>query len=262
MQHPHDLHADGVVFFNTYPEFFLSSRGLTLSVGWSRFCPGAGGARVFQNIPNHPDPREQTPDGITKDIYGGDIDVLGVHLTAARDVPEWVLQTTSGEPAMKGPITKPEGNKSPELRTNEKKWGKPLMEAGWTLLPNTVLHRQAALGLTSTDVNILLHLVAYWWKETELPHPSKVTLATSIGVTPRTVQRRIAAMEHAGFIQRVRRQGPHRGTQTNLYDFSGLIKAATPYAKEMLEERAAKVKDQAARAGRKGRPNLRLVEED
>lgn len=163
---------------------------------------------------------------------------------------------------MKGQTTKPEGKQSPELRTNEKKWGKPLMEAGWTLLPNTVLHRQAALGLTSTDVNILLHLVAYWWKEAELPHPSKVTLAKSIGVTPRTVQRRIAAMERAGFIQRVGRQGSNRGTQTNLYDFSGLIKEATPYAKEMLEERAAKAKEQATRTARKGRPNLRLVDED
>ncbi|EQD70629.1 AsnC family transcriptional regulator, partial [mine drainage metagenome] len=47
------------------------------------------------------------------------------------------------------------GSSSPELRTNEKKWGKLLMEAGWTLLPNTVLVRQAALGLTSTDINIL-----------------------------------------------------------------------------------------------------------
>lgn len=157
---------------------------------------------------------------------------------------------------------KPKAAASPELRTNEKKWGKPLMEAGWTLLPNTIIVRQRALGLTSTDINILLHLVAYWWKATDLPHPSKATLAKSIGVTPRTVQRRIAAMEQAGFIQRVRRQSPHRGTQTNRYDFTGLIEAATPYAKEQLAERAAKAKEQAVRAGRKGRPNLRLVHGD
>ena len=162
---------------------------------------------------------------------------------------------------MKSQGTKP-GSSSPELRTNEKKWGKPLMEAGWTLLPNAVLVRQAALGLTSTDMNILLHLMAYWWKEAELPHPSKVTLAKSIGVTARTVQRRIASLERSGFIKRVPRKGPHRGTQTNLYDFSGLIKAATPYAKEMLEERAEKAKEQAKRAARKGRPNLRLIDKD
>ena len=163
---------------------------------------------------------------------------------------------------MKVQGTKREKGQTPELRTNEKKWGKPLMEAGWTLLPNALLVRQAALGLTSTDVNILLHLVAYWWNEAELPHPSKVTLAKSIGVTPRTVQRRIAAMEHAGFIRRIARQGANRGTQTNRYDFSGLIKAATPYAQEMLEERAAKAKEHAGRAARKGRPILRLVDEN
>ncbi len=174
------------------------------------------------------------------------------HMQAFWDT---AMATNSGTKA--GP-----GNSSPELRINEKKWGKLLMEAGWTLLPNTVLVRQAALGLTSTDINILLHLMAFWWKKEELPHPSKVTLAKSIGVTPRTVQRRIAAMEQAGFIQRIRRQGPHRGTQTNLYDFSGLIKAATPYAKELLEERAERTKEQAARAARKGRPRVKLVDQD
>lgn len=158
--------------------------------------------------------------------------------------------------------TKAKVGSSPELRTNEKKWGKPLIEAGWTLLPNTVLMRQAALGLTSTDVNILLHLLAYWWNASELPHPSKTTLAKAIGVTPRTVQRRIAAMETAGFIKRVSRQGLHRGTQTNLYDFSGLIKAATPYAKELLEEREERVKAQADRVARKGRARLKLVDTD
>lgn len=158
---------------------------------------------------------------------------------------------------------KPAGaSSSTELRTNEKKWGKPLIEAGWTLVPNTLLARQAALGLTSTDVNILLHLVAYWWKESDLPHPSKSTLAKSIGVTPRTVQRRIAAMEHAGFIKRVRRTGPFRGTQTNLYDFSGLIKEATPYAKELLQERADRVKANAAKIARKGPPHLKVVKSD
>ena len=160
------------------------------------------------------------------------------------------------------PRTKPATGIGPDLRTNEKKWGKPLTDAGWTLLPNTLLFRQAALGLTSTDINILLHLLAYWWTREELPHPSKVTLAKAIGVTPRTVQRRIAAMEKAKFIQRIRRQGPHRGTQTNLYDFNGLIQAATPYARELLEERADRERERAARAARKGRPLLKVVDQD
>lgn len=151
---------------------------------------------------------------------------------------------------------------SAELRINQRKWGKPLVEAGWTLFPNTLLLRQKALGLTSTDINILLHLLSHWWTKENLPHPSKATLAKSMGVTSRTVQRRIAAMESAGFIKRISRSGPNRGTQTNEYDFTGLIEEATPFAKELLKERAERKKKAADRAGRTGRPHLRVVDNE
>lgn len=55
------------------------------------------------------------------------------------------------------------------LRENEKKWTKPLLDAGWTMLPNVIFERQQALGLDAIDINILLHLASYWWKAGDLP---------------------------------------------------------------------------------------------
>jgi hypothetical protein len=57
--------------------------------------------------------------------------------------------------------TKP--SEADSLRTNEKKWSKTLMDAGWTAIPSVIIERQAAFGLDSIDMNIIIHLAQYWW---------------------------------------------------------------------------------------------------
>ena len=156
------------------------------------------------------------------------------------------------------PTTK-QAQAAKELRVNERKWSKTLMDAGWTAVPTVIIERQKALGLDPTDVNIILHLASYWWTSDNKPHPSKKTIAEALGVTPRTVQRRIAAMEEAGFIRREQRRIPGKGSRTNLYHLDGLIKEAKPFAEEKLKERMRREKDDKSRPGRKGRPHLKVV---
>jgi predicted transcriptional regulator len=148
------------------------------------------------------------------------------------------------------------------LRVNEKKWSKPLMEAGWTAIPSVIVERQKALGLDALDVNILLHLSVYWWTADNKPHPAKGTIAEALGVEPRTVQRRIAALEAARLIRREERRIKGKGSRTNLYHFDGLIRAALPFAKEKLAERAKRDAEKKAAVARKGRPKLQLVKSD
>jgi DNA-binding transcriptional regulator YhcF (GntR family) len=146
-----------------------------------------------------------------------------------------------------------------DQKVNEKKWSKELMAGGWTVIPNIIFERQQALGLDPTDINILLHLASYWWKPGDKPHPSKSTIAAAIGIDPRTVQRRIAQMEKGGFIKREQRRVRGVGSKTNIYHLEGLIDAAKPFAAEKVEEQKKRAADRAARASRKGRPNLRVV---
>jgi DNA-binding transcriptional regulator YhcF (GntR family) len=148
------------------------------------------------------------------------------------------------------------------LRVNEKKWTKLLMDAGWTCIPSVIIERQQALGLDPIDINILMHLAAHWWTEDNKPYPSKVTIAAALGVTPRTVQRRIAAMESAGFVRREERRIAGKGSYTNRYHLDGLIKAAQPYAQEKVEERAARDAARKQTVARKGKPRLRVVKND
>ena len=142
------------------------------------------------------------------------------------------------------------------IKVNERKWGKLLMDAGYTIFPSTILERQQALGLDAMDVNILLHLARHWWKKDNAPHPSKKSIAEAVGVTPRTVQRRIAAMESGGLIRREERRTASNTSKTNLYHFDGLVKEATPYAKEALRERERRRKEDSEKITRRGRPQI------
>lgn len=145
-------------------------------------------------------------------------------------------------------VTKTDLQEVKEIRVLEEKWGLPLMQAGWTVIPSVILQRQQALRLDPVDVNIILHLLRHWWKPTKLPYPSKATIAQCIGRSESVVQKRIAAMEKRGLIKRRSRYYRlHHGQTTNEYDLDGLIKAATELAKEELAARAQRKKEDAKR---------------
>lgn len=129
------------------------------------------------------------------------------------------------------------GKKSESKKALEAKWGKPNIAAGWTCIPNILIRRQVTLGLDSIDVNILLHLMTYWWEDGNLPHPSKETLAQAIGISASTVQRRIRAMEGGGLLVRVERRREKNRSETNLYDLTPLKEILEPHAELEIAER-------------------------
>jgi hypothetical protein len=147
------------------------------------------------------------------------------------------------------------------LRKNEAKWSKPLMAAGWNALPSIIIEKQKALGLDAIDMNIILHLSHYWWTAETLPFPSVATIADAIGVKPRTVQKRIKALDELGLLTRIERRHTRFGSDTNQYSFEGLIKAALPYAQEKLAARAKREEAEKERIARK-RPKLTVVSSD
>ena len=93
------------------------------------------------------------------------------------------------------------------VRRNEQKWSPELWGAGWIGIPNIIIEKQLELGLDATDINILLHLLRYWWHRENLPHPSKKTIAQCMDVDPSTVRRHVAKMEQKGLLRRVERKG-------------------------------------------------------
>jgi hypothetical protein len=135
--------------------------------------------------------------------------------------------------------------KAPNRKNSVRMWGKPVMDAGYSYLPNTLLLKQDELELDSVDVNILLHLITSWWKKERAPYLSKRTIATRMGVNPSTVQRHVRRMEAKGLLKRVERRGANKGRQTNCYDLRLLADKLHPLAVAVKKERAAKRGDES-----------------
>jgi DNA-binding Lrp family transcriptional regulator len=123
---------------------------------------------------------------------------------------------------------------------SEQRWTPTLIHAGFTIIPNVLLEHQRSLELDALDLNILAQLFSYWWSTDNLPHPSKKTIALRMGVDVSTVRRRIAKMEKSGLIKRKARFSSERRRQANGYDFTNLIRRATPLALRMIHRRAKK----------------------
>jgi DNA replication protein DnaD len=149
--------------------------------------------------------------------------------------------------------------KPPTLKANEQKWGKENIEAGWTLIPNALLVHQSTLGLTPMDLNIILQIARYWWEPGNHPFPAKQTIADCIGVTPRTIQKRIQEMEKAKFIERIERRESKTGSKTNIYRLSPLIEVLLPYSEDMITQRDERRKEDKARPTMRGKPKLKAV---
>lgn len=145
------------------------------------------------------------------------------------------------------------------LKKLEQRWTAPLIRAGYTVIPNAILLRQRAIGIDSIDLNIIAQIASYWWSKEKLPYPSKQRIADAIGIDASTVRRRLAALEKAKLVRRIQRPGTHGGNDTNLYDLSPLIAAATPFAAEMIEEIEARKLGKLAKLSKKGKPKLSVV---
>jgi predicted transcriptional regulator len=158
--------------------------------------------------------------------------------------------TTTGDEAIKPS----ESQKKSQL---EGKWGKKVIASGYTSVPDVIIKYQQRLKLTPLDVNVLLHLLSYWWTAPNLPRPSKKTLAAAIDVDPSTIRRCLQKLEKSGFLTRIEHRKAY-GSRPNRYNLQGLVNAIQPLADEELEEiRKKKARALAKAEGKK--PKLQLV---
>jgi DNA replication protein DnaD len=153
-----------------------------------------------------------------------------------------VFMETPVKPAeAKAPATK-------QMRESTKKWGKPAIEAGFSIIPSVLFKHQNDLQLTPVDLNILLQLADFWWKANRRPIPAKGTLAKRLGVDSSTIRRHIANLEERGLIKRVKRWDDAKGQRSNEYDLKGLADALHPFAVRATKEKKAKQQAKKATA--------------
>jgi len=100
----------------------------------------------------------------------------------------------------------------------EEKWGHKVLSHGWTAVPNTLVRGMSDLGLDPTSLVILLYLSVFWWESEKLPYPSIQTMSKEIGVSSKTIERKLSHMEKNGIL--VRKKTIGGATQ---YDMTPLL---------------------------------------
>jgi len=153
----------------------------------------------------------------------------------------------SGNKNSGGAAVVPLHPKKPKNQASEKKWGKSVIDLGFSIIPSLIFRAQARLGLNPTQLAVLLQLADYWWDEQRHPYPSKKTLGERLSLSPRQVQRYIAELEDAGLVKRLDRYAAHKGRLSNQYDLSGLVARLKKLEPEFREVDA--MRRQVARPG-------------
>lgn len=87
--------------------------------------------------------------------------------------------------------------------TIAERWG-PAVDAGFVAVPNALVRAQDKLGLSPTDLVVLLNILMHWWHRDRRPTPRSTAIAKRSGIGHRTVQRSLKKLEKTGLLQRVR----------------------------------------------------------
>ena len=127
-------------------------------------------------------------------------------------------------------------------------WPGRIKKHGFVMVPNILVSYQRRLGLSPQQMNMILHLLSYYWNKERLPFPSKALISNRMGVSTRTVQRITQELENAGYIEKVFRTKRGRGQSSNAYSLDGLINRIVELENEYSEssERLDRIKEREA----------------
>ena len=74
--------------------------------------------------------------------------------------------------------------------------------SGFAAVPMSLLRLQGTLGISATDLIVLINLLAHRWRLEDAVFPRTSIVARRMGVDPRTVQRSIERLIKAGLMER------------------------------------------------------------
>jgi DNA-binding transcriptional regulator YhcF (GntR family) len=135
------------------------------------------------------------------------------------------------------------------------RWG-DAASAGFTPVPNTLMRAQAKLGLSPTEIVVLLNILLHWWERDRMPFPSTPAIAKRSGLSVRTVQRGLRSLEKKGLIGRVRARNEQNRNKRAHYDLDGLRDALAKFAVSDVWHRPNIVRQALAGPERRARTGL------
>ena len=105
------------------------------------------------------------------------------------------------------------------------RWGSSVTTgaAGFTAVPSVLIRYQHELGLSATELVVLLNVITHWWRAEELPYVRPTTIARRMGVDRRTVDRALRSIEGKGLVQRLAPESRDGRTTVRRFELDGLV---------------------------------------
>ena len=101
------------------------------------------------------------------------------------------------------------------------RWGIPILDSGYTTIPNFIIDNYAAAGVSRVEFLTIVHLARYQFESASAEcRPSVATVARAMGYSRRGLRKILAGLEERALLTRQYRPG-----YTTLYDFSGFSRA-------------------------------------
>lgn len=123
-----------------------------------------------------------------------------------------------------------------------------VMEGGFFMVPNLLILHQANLGLSNTELVILLNLMTHWFTESSSVFPSTDKIAKRMNISRRSVQLGLKKLLKNGFIEEVKTSDRYHRGEKNAIVSAG----ARHFSLLPLKE---KLKPLAKYSYRKAKPN-------
>ena len=124
-----------------------------------------------------------------------------------------------------------------EKSSTERIFGSQVYSHGYTGVPNILLRAQKRLGISPTQLNIIVQLLSYYYDPHRPPFPAKRELAKRIGITEQTLRINIKALEEAGLVTREQQKTAAGDYGSNRYHLNGLIDRLKKLEPDFEEER-------------------------
>ena len=130
--------------------------------------------------------------------------------------------------------------------STERIWGRAVYGHGYAGVPSILIQAQRRLGINPMQMNIIIQLLDYWFEPSRKPFPMKQDLAKRIGVTEKTIQNNIRALEQAGLIRREMRKTAAGDWGSNVYHLDGLVQKVQAMEPEFAAEKKKRKEAKAA----------------
>lgn len=103
-------------------------------------------------------------------------------------------------------------------------WSRRIAKSHFIQLPKLLLLHQADLGITSSELNVLLDILYFKWTSSH-PYAAYKTLGSMSGMSEHTVRTNITQLQDKGLLIKVLRGA----NQSRAYDITPLIKKLESY---------------------------------